>query len=224
MTVIGLDGFRSGWVGVSLDDSAHDIKFFKSIEEVLDHPFSVAMIDIPIGLPESGTRLCDREARTLLGRDRNRVFLGARRPLLRFGAHEYDSANSWGKSVGAGVSKQLFCLLPKIAEVDAVMNEPLQQRIRETHPELVFFRLNDWQPLPSKKTKEGGMTRRHLIREQGISQIDKWLDEIRIGTGAKADDVLDACAAAIAAREPQKRLPEAMTEVDSRGLKMEIWF
>jgi predicted RNase H-like nuclease len=137
---------------------------------------------------------------------------------------KYEQANLWGKQNGAGVSRQLFSLVPKIAQVDHFIDAQQQATLRETHPELVFLRLNRGCSLPSKKSREGIEVRRRLIRHEGISGVDDWINRRRLGTGAKADDVLDACAAAVAARDLLHHLPNGEPEVDARGLKMEIWY
>ncbi|HUU25472.1 MAG TPA: DUF429 domain-containing protein [Methyloceanibacter sp.] len=221
MKVFGLDGYKHGWVAVWIEGGEGGICFFKSINALLSHPHARAMIDIPIGLPECGNRACDLEARRMLEKNRNRVFTGARRGLLTF--EKYEQANLWGRQHGAGVSRQLFSLIPKIAQVDGFIDAQRQATLRETHPELVFLRLNRGCSLPSKKLREGIEVRRRLIRREGISGVDDWMDRQRFGTGAKADDVLDACAAAVAARDWTHRVPKE-PKTDARGLKMEIWY
>ena len=112
----------------------------------------------------------------------------------------------------------------KIMEVDAFVRANPSRDIREVHPELVFLRLNSNKPLPSKKTKNGIALRRALLEQSGIRQIDSWLTVERLGTGAKSDDVLDACAVAIAARDLAGSVPEGTPPVDAHGLPMRIWF
>jgi predicted RNase H-like nuclease len=222
---IGLDGYSKGWVAVRLyEDGEEGIEFVDDIKDCLGGAFTRAMIDIPIGLPESGYRQCDLEGRELLKGNRSRLFTGARRPLLSYEKRE--AANAWGKATdGKGVSCQLFCLLPKIRQIDELMTTKSQKRIQETHPELIFQRLNNGSLLPSKKSRDGIQTRRAILLNRGFSSIDVWL-ETRIGTGAKPDDVLDACACALAAKEAteEHRLPKKQTEPDAKGLRMEIWF
>ncbi|WP_456814613.1 DUF429 domain-containing protein [Bradyrhizobium sp. USDA 4529] len=65
--------------------------------------------------------------------------------------------------------------------------------------------------------------RRRLLKRSGFREIDRWLTEVRTGTGAKRDDVLDACAVALAAREPCGSVPEAPPR-DAYDLPMQIWF
>jgi predicted RNase H-like nuclease len=222
---VGLDGCATGWVAVRLDDNGtKEIDFLTGLKECFDSSFTRAMIDIPIGLPDSQYRRCDLEGRKLLGENRSRLFGGARRPLLSYQTRE--DAHAWGKAAdGTGVSCQLFCLLPKIREVDELMTSRRQVRVRESHPELIFQRLNGDAPLPSKKTHDGIRLRRRILLDKGFASIDSWLDR-RAGTGAKADDVLDACACALAAKEAseERRLPRKRQPPDAKGLKMEIWF
>jgi predicted RNase H-like nuclease len=224
MKVFGLDGYRRGWVAVWIDGNECGLCFLESITDLLRIPHARAMVDIPIGLPEWGNRACDLEARRLLGKNWPRVFTGARRGLLAFESKSHAKANAWAKPNGAGVSIQLFRLIPKIAQVDRVIDKNRQVTLRETHPELVFLRLNDYWPLPSKRTVNGIKTRRALIRKQGIPQVDYWVGRKRLGTGAKADDILDACAAAIAARDLLLHIPDNESQIDGRGLRMEIWY
>jgi len=120
-------------------------------------------------------------------------------------------------------SRQLWHIGRKIMEVDAFVRSHPQLEIREAHPELVFQRLNAGRPLPSKKSDEGLSLRRALLKQNGFEQIDEWLGIARRGTGAKADDVLDACVVAIAARKPAGCLPEKPIR-DAYGLPMQIWF
>ena len=107
-------------------------------------------------------------------------------------------------------------------EVDAFVLAHRVHDIREVHPELVFLRLNANKPLPSKKSEEGDSLRRTLLQRGGFRDIDRWLTKTRIGTGAKRDDVLDACAVAIAARVPAGSV--GSPPPDKHGLPMQIWF
>jgi predicted RNase H-like nuclease len=222
---VGLDGYSKGWVAVWIDRQGDgEIDFYPDIGCLFAKTYDMAMIDIPIGLPASHYRHCDLEGRTMLAQSRARLFTGARRPLLDF--TEREAAHAWGrKTDGRGVSCQLFCLLPKIKQVDDQMTPDRQMSTRETHPELVFLRLNKGKALPSKKTEDGIERRSQLLLQNGFSKLDSWMEK-RLGKGAKRDDVLDACACAVAAKEAneERRLPKKQQASDSRGLKMEIWF
>ena len=109
-------------------------------------------------------------------------------------------------------------------EVDAFVRADSSCDVREVHPELVFLRLNDNKPLPSKKSEEGDSLRRALLKRQGIRDVDVWISRTRMGTGANRDDVLDACAVAIAVRDPAGSVPEGGPRFDACRLPMQIWF
>jgi len=221
--VLGLDGYSKGWVAVLLDGDIHEISFCGDIAEALSTGFDRAAIDIPIGMADDGERACDRLAREKLRPHSSRVFTGARRWLwLEFS--DPDHANRDALLRGQKrVSRQLWHLGPKIMEVDTFLRANRARDVREAHPELVFLRLNNGRPLPSKKTEAGIDLRRALLNREGIRLIDRWLTDARIGTGAKVDDVLDACAVAIAARGVAGCVPEGMPPRDAYGLPMQIW-
>ncbi len=220
---LGLDGYRKGWVAVLLDGDVCKIKFCCDIAEALSTGFDRAAIDIPIGMTDDGERDCDLLARERLRPHSSRVFTGARRWLwLEFS--DPDHANRDALLRGQKrVSRQLWHLGSKIMEVDTFLRANRSCEIREAHPELVFLRLNNGRPLPSKKSEAGIDLRRALLRREGIGDIDRWLAGERIGTGAKIDDVLDACAVAIAARDVAGCVPEGMPPRDVYGLPMQIW-
>ena len=222
MRALGLDGFSKGWVAVLLDGDLQTIAFHPHISDALSESFDRTGIDIPIGMADDGERSCDLLARDKLRPHTSRVFTGARRWIWQ-DFSDCDEANE--ECVRRGqkrVSRQLWHLGPKIMQVDAFLRAHRSLDVREVHPELVFLRLNANKPLPSKKSGEGDSLRRKLLKRSGFRDIDQWLTKTRIGTGAKRDDVLDACAVAIAAREPAGSV--GSPPPDSHGLPMQIWF
>jgi predicted RNase H-like nuclease len=224
LRAIGLDGFLKGWVAVTIDGDERAISFLADVADALRDPFDRAGIDIPIGMTENGERACDLLARAKLKPHASRVFTGARRWLWQEFS-DPDTANREALRRGQKrVSRQLWHLGPKIMEVDAFVRAHPAHDIREVHPELVFLRLNGGKPLAPKKSEEGDTLRRRLLKREGYREIDRWLNEMRIGTGAKRDDILDACAVAIATRDPAGHLPEGAPQLDACRLPMRIWF
>ena len=215
---LGIDGFRGGWVAASIgDDGAHGFAHSPSLRRLLTAPHARAMIDIPIGLKQSGHRKCDVAARALLG---SSVFVGARRNLFSFADQASANRHYWQhEGPGMGISRQLWNIRDKIREVDDFITPGRQQTICETHPELIFFRLNGEIPLESKKSAAGRERRVGILRKHGFGEISYWLTQ-RHGTGIGSDDLLDACACAIAARDAKAALGDE--ERDERGLRMEI--
>ena len=223
MRALGLDGFAKGWVAVLLDGGISELSFHPDIADALRRPFDRVGIDIPIGMPDDGRRDCDLLAREKLRPHASRVFTGARRWLWQE-FDDPDRANAEATRRGQHrASRQLWHLGRKIMQVDAYVRAHPALDIREVHPEFVFLRLNRGRPLPSKKSAEGLSMRQRLLRRAGFADIGEWTTRTRLGTGAKPDDVLDACAVAIAAHEPAGHLPEG-APVDACGVKMQIWF
>jgi predicted RNase H-like nuclease len=224
LRALGLDGFSKGWVAVLLDGDRQAISFHPNVSDALSGGFDRAGIDIPIGMTDDGERDCDLLAREKLRPHTSRVFTGARRWLWR----EFDDPDAANRAASRRgqkrVSRQLWHLGPKILQVDAFMRANSADDVREVHPELVFLRLNEGKPLPSKKSDEGDSLRRSLLKQQGIRDIDAWLTTTRIGKGVKRDDVLDACAVAIAARAPAGSVPKGPPPFDGHRLPMQIWF
>ena len=224
MRVLGIDGFARGWVAVFLDGEHHDVSFHGDIAAALSIPFDRAAIDIPIGMTGDGERVCDLLARERLRPHASRVFTGARRWLWQEFS-DPDRANREAlRRRQTRVSRQLWHLGPKIMAVDALLRATGSRDVREAHPELVFLRLNGGKPLQSKKSEPGLRLRLRLLKRQGVWEIDRWLAKARIGSGAKRDDVLDACAGAIAARDMAGSVPEGPPPIDAYQLPMQIWF
>ncbi|GKQ53167.1 DUF429 domain-containing protein [Bradyrhizobium sp. Ce-3] len=224
MRATGLDGFSNGWVAVTIDGDQRSISFHSDVAGALSHPFDRAGIDIPIGMTDDGERDCDLLARARLRPHSSRVFTGARRWLWQEFS-DPDAANREALRRGqTRVSRQLWHIGAKIMEVDGFVRANAARDIREVHPELVFLRLNGGAPLPRKKSEEGDALRRRLLKRSGFREIDRWLTVTRVGTGAKRDDVLDACAVALAALKPNGCVPEGPQPLDGHDLPMQIWF
>jgi predicted RNase H-like nuclease len=213
-TFVGLDGIPRGWVAVYLgSDGRQRFAHGKSASGLLADPFDRAMIDMPIGLPTQGYRQCDIEAKALVG---SRVFLGARQGVWKFKTLAEANAHYWKKEGhGRGISLQLFGLREKLRELN---ERPLLPRVFEAHPELIFRRLAGY-VLTNKKTAEGRAERVEFLEANGIRDIRHWLAQRR-GTGIGRDDLIDACACALAARDSTSKLP-----VDGNAVAQgEIWY
>ena len=215
---LGLDGFRGGWVAVWIDDHGnHGFDYSPGLSRLLAMPHKRAMIDMPIGLTMSGHRACDIRARELVGAS---VFLGARRNLWEFPDQASANRYYWQhEGPGMGVSCQLWNIRDKIREVDELITPDRQATIGEAHPELIFRRLGSPLRLEGKKSARGRDQRVKLLADFGFVKLSRWLTQ-RYGTGIGRDDLIDACACAIAARDSSSRL--GGDEVDLRGLRMEI--
>ena len=156
---VGVDGCPDGWFSVGLDNcEGYELEVFTAFDELLAHygDAQLVLVDIPIGLPQGGEgRDCDREARKLLGRPRgSSVFPTPTRPTVNQAAKspgDYRGAVEIERCfAGKGINKQTFAIAPKIAEVDKVLldrDASAPPPVREVHPEICFWALNNRQPM-----------------------------------------------------------------------------
>ena len=228
--VLGVDGCRGGWICARLEVEtlAVETAYAEDFRAVLDGPARDAaaiLVDMPIGLADAGARACESAARARLAARRSSVFSAPRRPMLAFAT--YAEANAWGKANGAGLSKQAFNIMAKIAEIDRLVTPADQARIGEGHPELAFMRLGGAPCAYPKRTRQGLAERRALLARAGLAVDDALVAEARrVSSGrAKEDDVLDALALSLAAaaRLDGRALRLSDEARDARGLVMEIW-
>lgn len=228
MKLAGVDGCSTGWVVASFHDGGNSsivtIHLAKTFQEVVDAGYQVIAVDIPIGLPEKGSRDSDPQARKLLGPRRSSVFPAPIRPVLN--AKDYNQACEIGRQAdGRSLSQQAWAITKKIAEVDAVMTPEAQETIIEIHPELCFWALNGERPLEyPKKDSEGMETRRLLLKEHLVDPVVFY--NLRL-PGAGRDDIHDALAALWTAKrfaaKGARRVPDH-EQHDSKGLRMEMWY
>ena len=228
--VAGADGCKGGWICVTRDtetgtvqssvcSSAHDLISQAPIPDAL-------CIDIPIGLPDSGSRKCDIAARAFIGPRRSSVFPAPIRSMLL--AASYASACAIGlEKDGRKLSKQAWGIVPKIREVDEILRASARARnvVVEVHPEVCFA---VWAGAPMchpKKNAEGHAERRQLVAAHfGVAVLDAILRRYPRSLVA-ADDVLDAFAALRTAERVatgcSRSLPPA-PDRDSCRLPMQI--
>lgn len=196
--VLGVDACPAGWVGVLLGpDGRPTVHVAASIAELVAlvreraEPAVVA-IDIPIGLPDSGGRRADADARRELVGKGSSVF-----PTLTRAAYEaetYELARAANLAATDGVSSasaQAYALGAKVLEVDAWLRSGPGTTVIEVHPELSFARMAGAPVLARKKDPEGVLARREALRAHGLT-APAWFR----GAGFGEDDLLDACAAA----------------------------
>jgi predicted RNase H-like nuclease len=178
-------------------------------------------VDIPIGLPTSGPRRADVEARRQLGPRRSSVFPAPARSVLAASSYEEACALSRAAS-GKAISRQLFNILPKIREADAVITPQRQRRLFEMCPELSLAILAGAPMSHAKTTAAGRVERlRALGTAFGRAEIERHLRSAP--REAKTDDLLDAFAGAwTAVRFVAAEHLQLGGDVDERGLRMEV--
>ncbi len=231
MDFIGVDGCRNGWFAVALDSIDNwKIDVFKTFDDLWGNwkPISMMFIDIPIGLPDSGSRACDRETRKILGQKGSSVFAVPCRKALQ--AKSYRQACRINKQVsGVSLSIQTWNIMAKIKEVDTWLqnNQKVRSRVRESHPELCFWAMAGGLSMAhSKKTAMGFGERYALLFEnypQTSAIVHQALAQFRRKDLAR-DDILDALALAVSAKRGIKSIRTAPQNPprDKKRLPMEI--
>jgi predicted RNase H-like nuclease len=188
----------------------------------------LTLVDIPIGLvsAEYPRRLCDTAARKVIAPRGSSIFPApARVALLKHTYREGSEANR--QAVGKKLSKQTWNIVPKIREVDDYMrSQDLRGKVREMHPEVAFWALNDRKPLQFAKKKREGAEERLGILTRFLPFASDCYEEALNTYKRKdvaADDILDAMVGAVTAMHlPRiKTLPEN-PHTDEEGLAMEI--
>jgi len=171
----GIDGCKSGWICISKDIDTNEIcsKVFPNAKSLIEQlsKSKVIAVDIPIGLSKDGRRICDVEAKKLLGKRHVTVFYVPIRGAVYAGSHK--KANSIQRNISKhGLTIQAFCISPKIREFDEILSKQphLQKRVKEVHPEICFWAWNNSHPmLYRKKSAKGKELRRSLITDWGTS-------------------------------------------------------
>jgi len=196
---------------------------FDTILEILDYrpSFEVIALACNIGLLEQhtkGGRMCDREARKLLGFPRSGAIFSA--PIRKaLPAKSYDEAYD----LNGGISSVAYNMVQYVREVDAAIAPYWQRSVFEVHPELSYFQLNENKPMHYSKHGDRGPAERRALLEKRIPGIKQILDAKL--PGVRTPNLLDAAACLWTARRiagrAVNRVPED-PEWDEQGLRMEI--
>jgi predicted RNase H-like nuclease len=239
--VAGVDGCKAGWfvaiTSVTMQNATDNsceynlknVFIASTFAEVLSKTIDCKLVcvDIPIGLSDGNRpRECDGEARELLrGQRASSVFPSPIRLCLS--AVDYETASKISfEHTGKKLTKQTFALIKKIREVDELMTPKLQNRVREIHPEILFWALNGQKPIELNKKTAPGQAQRHNLLQRIFTDINSILVQAP-SSGCAMDDALDAIVAAWTAGQAvigkAKTLPEK-PPLDSKGLKMEMLY
>lgn len=223
MQVLGVDGYKKGWVAIALQGGAYaDGIVAETLSELASRFAGAAVIgvDIPIGLPSTEPRPADGEAKRFVGTRHSSVFPTPPREALE--TETYADARRWCREHwGRGLSAQSYALRDRILEADALAAE--EDRLHEVHPEVSFRALAGAPLTHPKKTWNGQMERLRLLEEADIA-VPRNLDE---AGEVPPDDILDAAVAAWTAtriaRGEARTLPTDPS-ADPRGRPIAIWY
>ena len=231
MKYIGVDACKKGWFAVCLEpDKRWAIGIFNSIGNLWRRfeKDSLILIDIPIGLPGSGKRRCDVEARKILRKRASSVFPVPCRQAVY--ADTYANACRLNKKIlGVKLSIQTWKISGKIREVDNLLlrNIKARRRIRESHPEICFWALADGRPMMYYKKTARGFSERVNILNRIYPSSQEIVAEAITNYRRKdlsKDDILDAMVLAISASAGSRGIATIPhhPEKDPKGLSMEI--
>ena len=231
---MGVDGCRGGWLAIQLsgtgDWNTVLVQSNQALASLIEST-QLTLIDIPIGLLNSGApqRECDRQARKALGMPRATSVFSApcRRAVY---ANSYSKASKLNRQLlGKKLSKQSWNITAKIRQIDELLQTKprLRNNLRECHPEVCFWALNNKNSMRHNKKLKAG-------REERLSVLSRYIKESeKIFTYASReynrqkvapDDVLDAMVIAVTAmlgRESLETFPDN-PKTDDLGLSMEI--
>jgi predicted RNase H-like nuclease len=229
--LVGVDGCREGWIALRESGSELSVCIYRTWSELMAPipPGALVCVDIPIGLPETGARECDRTARQRLGSPRgSSVFPAPIRGVLGMDLdYRQTCARHRRLDSGRGMSQQAYQLLPKIHQVDCYLRENAFRAhcVIEVHPEVSFAMWNGGTPMAFRKSKSEGRGERAQLIDFVWPQERERLWELVRAHECQRDDLNDAFAALWTARRVVAGTAVRMCsapEVDATGLRMEI--
>ena len=227
--VAGIDGSHAGWISVirQIDkENYYKLVFSKDLSVLCNDRINLVLIDMPVGLDKkivTGGRIVDKLARKKLIKRKSSIFNAPSRLTLK--AKNYQEANKINKKQGLGLSKQSWNLIPKIKELEILMQQNNRPLIFESHPEISFQEMNNKELNYSKKERLGIEERKKILESNGfeIEFLNKHLQEKN--RNFKHDDFLDACAISWSAlrvsKNKNKNIPEKGVK-DEKGILMQM--
>ncbi len=225
MRLAGIDGCKSGWVAVVAEAG---IPASARLAHVTDLATFLAetdfvVIDMPVGfVPGPASRDVEPAMRAVLKGKTSSVFPTPCRMALSEPTFP-DASFVNEQALGKRLPKQTFMLFPKMREVDALVRNLGQARLREGHPEVSFARMAGAPVLSRKRETQGQEDRVGLLEKRGLP-ARALLGALVRGRMA-ADDVLDAAALWWSADRFARGAHETFPPVPSRdavGLEMSV--
>ena len=234
MKTAGIDGCKAGWLLISFDEGNARYEVLrneKALQEAFEN-FDRIFINIPIGLEdESFERECDMLLRKKMGPDyAEDVIDPPIRPALM--APSYVEANMTSFDfTERNLSLPAWNITPKIKMVDELLraNKDLSDKVLESHPELLFQKLNGGMIYQKKNLKKGIKHRLELVKDKE-SIAEDFFREIKEDfrrNEVEEHDIVDALVMAHFAKssiEKDLQTLPSKVEPDSEGMKRAIHF
>lgn len=235
MKYVGIDGCKGGWFAACLNEKQTKWSLHTTFDDIFAvyNQAQCFFVDIPIGLPVSGTREADGAARAALPSHlKSSIFNVPVRDAV-YAATKQEAKSINKQLTGKSLSEQSLGIAKKILEADVFLQKNRQWRdmVFESHPELGFVTLTGKETRFRKKDLLGGLERLRII-EKYVPEVENILAEIRKChpiSKVASDDILDAFILALSANKckgtpkffPQdKKTPPR----DTTGLPMAIWY
>lgn len=231
MKYVGVDGCRGGWFVFWLDGEQWGMDVYEDWSSLwtVHADAAILLVDIPIGLPQNGTRQADILIRKQVKGRSSSVFNTPVRSAVY--AATKPEARSISQSLsGKSLSEQSLMLIPKIVGVDQFLlaTKSARGKVREAFPEFCFAQIVGKPLSYSKKDFLGGLERLEIVKEFVPDSVDimhgvrsKWPKSV-----VQCDDVLDAMILAVTGQLAQGHLSPLPDppEVDGAGLEMAVWY
>lgn len=226
---IGVDGCKGGWIASVYDRGSFEIKKYFSIEELVEanKNYNELLIDMVIGLQSNKDEVRpDNAARALIpGRTSTIFAVPARQAVYADTREQIREANK--NALGKDLPAQAIAIIPKMRELDEFLQEnpTHKNRLKESHPEVCFSRLNG-SVVMSRKADGEGITERVGIIKQYMPEItEEYIYQEAKRFKCNADDIVDSIVLCITANLTAQGktdvIPETVQE-DVTGLKMQM--
>ena len=226
---IGVDGCKGGWIASVYDRGSFEIKKYFSIEELVEanKNYNELLIDMVIGLQSNKDEVRpDNAARALIpGRTSTIFAVPARQAVYADTREKIREANK--NALGKDLPAQAIAIIPKMRELDEFLQEnpTHKNRLKESHPEVCFSRLNG-SVVMSRKADGEGITERVGIIKQYMPEItEEYIYQEAKRFKCNADDIVDSIVLCITANLTAQGktdvIPETVQE-DVTGLKMQM--
>lgn len=238
MAFVGVDGCPDGWIAVVYDEQGYrEAELHASLADLWEAHRGAerVLVDVPIGLREDTAepRACDADAREVLGSPRAAsVFPTPVRAVLE--ADSYEQARRiQEKRTGASLPAPTWGIVAKMREAEALVraDEAARERLREAHPEVCWWAMNDGEPARYGKTAQpAAAAAERLAILEGVDPdacgaVRSACEGLEGSAGV--DDVLDGFALALSAGPATGALAFLPREADRpphdpRGVPMAI--
>lgn len=226
---VGVDGCKGGWIAAIQDGGNFRLEKYTNISALVNEnaDYNEMLVDMVIGLQSKASDVRpDNVARALIPGRTSTVFaVPARQAVYADTKEEIREANK--NALGKDLPAQTIAIIPKMRELDEFLqqNPTYKNRLKESHPEVCFARLNGSVVMSRKATPEGISERVQIIREYLPEITEDYVYREAKQLRCNADDIVDAIVLSItanfAAHGKTDVIPEAVQE-DETGLKMQM--